>query len=79
MRNYMLLLYMPRVQRAVLLELRNVLFTFSDPKKKYVSNILILVLPTYQLSCHERLTISKAIKEYRGTQRIPFIGEKSTW
>ena len=48
-------------------------------RKKYVSNILISVLPIHQLSCQERLIISRAIKEYRGSQRIPFIGEKSRW
>ena len=55
--------------------------TFYDflIRKKYVSNILISVLPTYQLSCQEILIIYKAIKEYRGTQRIPFIGKKSRW
>ena len=37
------------------------------------------VLPTYQLSCQERLIVSKAIEEYRSTQRIPLIGEKSRW
>ena len=37
---------------------------FSDPEN-YVSNILISVLPTCQLSRQERLIISKAIKEYK--------------
>ena len=53
--------------------------TFYDflIRKNNVSDILISVLPTYQLSCQERLIISKAIQEFRGAQRIPFNGEKS--
>ena len=55
--------------------------TFYDflIRKNNVLNILISVLPTYQLSCQERLIISKAIQEFRGAQRIPFNGEKSRW
>ena len=56
----MLLLYMSRVQRAVVLELRTItyFFGFSDPKKNDVSNILISVPP-----------ISSAIKKDLSFQR----------
>ena len=78
-RKDMLLLYMSRVQRAVVLELRTITYVlrFSDPKKsclKYTD-----FSTTYQLSYQERLIISKTIKKYSGTQRILFIGEKSRW
>ena len=47
MRKDTLLLYMSRVQRAVVLELRTISYflRFSDPKKNDVSNILISILP----------------------------------
>ena len=56
----MLLLYMSRVQRAVVLELRTITYFlgFFDPKKNYVSNILISVPP-----------ISSAIKKDLSFQR----------
>ena len=75
----MLLLYMSRVQRAVVLELRTITYflRFSDLKKKCLKYTDFST--TYQLSYQERVIILKAIKQHRGTQRIPFIGEKSRW
>ena len=76
----MLLLNMSKVQLAVTLELRKHTFYDFLVRNSYVSNTQISVLPTtYQLSCQERLIISKAIKEYISTQRIPSIGKKSSW
>ena len=73
----MLLLYMSRVQLAVVLELRIVTYflRFSDPNKsclKYMN-----FSPTYLLSNQERLFISKAIKERSGicSTCIPFVGD----
>ena len=77
----MLLLYMSRVQRAVVLELRIITYSlqFSDAKT-HVSNILISVLPTSSGTKKGNLPFQiKAIKEYRGTPSIPFVGEKSRW
>ena len=75
----MLLLNMSRVQRTVVLDLRKVLLRFSDPEKLCLKYTDFSTLPTYQLSCEERLIISKVTKEYIGTQRIPSIDEKSRW
>ena len=61
----MLLLYMSRVQRAVVLELRIITYflRFSDPKKNHVSSTLISVLPISSVTKKDNLPFRiKAIK-----------------
>ena len=72
-RKDMLLLYMSRVQRAVVVELRIITYflRFSDPEQNHVSNLLISVQPISSVTKKGNLSLQiKASKEYRGTHRV---------